>query len=126
MATRRMVAVIVEVADLERSTALYRDGFGIDLHRGDNGVEDPWIGGLHAEISWTEGAYLHFALYQSKAAVTSRVQLAFEVDDAEAALRTAESHGATVLHEPRTEPWGTSARVLDYDGNVIELTQRSG
>ena len=46
----RLSAVIVEVTDLERSTALYRDGFGVDLHPGDNGVDDRWIGGVHSEI----------------------------------------------------------------------------
>ena len=31
--------------------------------------------------------------------------------------------GATLVHEPRAEPWGTSARYRDLDGNVVELTQ---
>jgi catechol 2,3-dioxygenase-like lactoylglutathione lyase family enzyme len=60
--------VILEVSDLDRSTALYRDAFGVDLHPGDNEVDDRWIGGRHAEISWREGAYLHFALYRQGAA----------------------------------------------------------
>ena len=63
---RRPVAVILEVSDLERSVSLCRDGFGLDLHPGDNAVEDRWIGGVHAEISWTQGSYLHFALYSAK------------------------------------------------------------
>jgi catechol 2,3-dioxygenase-like lactoylglutathione lyase family enzyme len=62
----RLVAVILEVSDLDSSVALYRDAFGLDLHPGDNGVDDRWIGGTHAEISWREGAYLHFALYPAK------------------------------------------------------------
>ena len=49
---RRLVAVILEVSDLERSVSLYRDGFRLDLRPGDNAVEDHWIGGVHAEISW--------------------------------------------------------------------------
>jgi hypothetical protein len=57
----RLVAVILEVSDLDRSVALYRDAFGLDLHPGDNGVDDRWTGGKHAEISWREGAYLHFS-----------------------------------------------------------------
>ncbi|HXQ75768.1 MAG TPA: hypothetical protein VN791_04675 [Acidimicrobiales bacterium] len=71
----RLEAVILEVTDPERSEALDREGFGIPLHPGDNGVEDRWIGGRHAEISWTGGAYLHFALYPAKATPSSRVQL---------------------------------------------------
>lgn len=119
-----MVAVIVEVADLERSATLYRDGFGINLRAGDNEVEDRWTGGAHAEISWTDGAYLHFALYPAKESPTSGVQLSFAVDDVRQAAKVAEEHGARLLHEPRVEPWGTSARLMDFDGNVIELTER--
>ena len=57
---RRLVAVILEVSDLDRSVALYRDGFGVDLHPGDNAVDDRWIGGSHAEISWRDGAIPSF------------------------------------------------------------------
>lgn len=124
MTTNRMVAVILEVSDLERAAALYREGFGVDLHEGDNGVDDRWTGGKHAEISWTDGAYLHFALYAAKETPTSGVQLSFAVDDVARAADVAVEHGAHLLHEPRVEPWGTSARLMDFDGNVIELTQR--
>ena len=48
----RLVAVILEVSDLDSSAALYRAAFGLNLHPGDNGVDDQWIGGRHAEISW--------------------------------------------------------------------------
>ncbi len=120
----RLEAVILEVTDLERSETLYRDGFGIPLHPGDNGVEDRWIGGRHAEISWTDGAYIHFALYAAEGEPSSRTQLTFTVDDIDEAHAAAARAGARVLHGPRTEPWGRSGRYEDYDGNVIELTQR--
>jgi hypothetical protein len=29
------------------------------------------------------------------------------------------------VHEPTAQPWGTSARYRDLDGNVIELTQHA-
>jgi predicted enzyme related to lactoylglutathione lyase len=119
----RLVAVILEVSDLDSSVALYRDAFGLDLHPGDNGVDDRWIGGTHAEISWREGAYLHFALYPAKGQPTSGVQITLSVDDIEGAHAAAVRAGARVLHEPRTEPWGRSARYEDFDDNVVELTQ---
>jgi predicted enzyme related to lactoylglutathione lyase len=122
---RRLVAVILEVADLEKSVALYRDAFGLELHPGDNGVEDRWIGGAHAEISWRDGAYLHFALYAAKVQPTSGVQISLSVDDIEGAHLAAERGGARVLHEPRVEPWGRSSRYEDFDGNIIELTQHT-
>ena len=122
---RRLVAVILEVSDLGRSVALYRDGFGLDLHPDDNAVDDRWIGGIHAEISWRKGAYLHFALYPAKGQPTSGVQIGLSVDNIEVAHAAAIPGGARVLHEPRVEPWGRSARYEDFDGNVIELTQHT-
>jgi predicted enzyme related to lactoylglutathione lyase len=121
--TRRLVAVILAVSDLDRSTTLYRDAFGVDLHPGDNGGNDRFTGGHHAEISWVEGAYLHFALYPAKDRPTTGVQISLNVDDIESAHDRAVKAGATVLHEPRPEPWGRSARYEDFDGNVVELTQ---
>jgi predicted enzyme related to lactoylglutathione lyase len=121
----RLVAVILEVSDLDRSVDLYRNAFGIDLHPGDNGVDDRWTGGRHAEISWRDGAYLHFALYPAKERPSSGVQIGFSVEDIEDAHAAATRAGARVLHEPRQEPWGRSARYVDFDGNVIELTQHS-
>jgi predicted enzyme related to lactoylglutathione lyase len=121
----RLVAVILEVSDLDRSEALYRDAFGLDLHPGDNAVDDRWIGGRHAEISWREGAYLHFALYAAKEKPTSGAQIGLSVSDIDSAHAAAVRAGAHVLHEPRTEPWGRSGRYRDFDGNVIELTQHT-
>ena len=50
MADHRLVSVILEVSDIDRSVALYRDAFGLDLHPGNNAVDDRWTGGSHAEI----------------------------------------------------------------------------
>ena len=36
MVSPRLVLVVVEVADVRRSAALYRDGFGIPLHLDDH------------------------------------------------------------------------------------------
>src|SRR3954453_21080376 len=123
MTSTRLAAVILEVSDLDASTTLYREAFGLDLHPGDNGVDDRWIGGSHAEISWTEGAYLHFALYAAKGTPSRGVAVTFRVDDIASAHARAVAAGACVLHQPRQEPWGRSARYEDPDGNVIELTQ---
>ena len=123
---RRLVAVVLEVADLVASVALYRDGFGIDLHAAHHDDDDRWIGGPHAAFSWSDGASLHFALYQVKGeAPTSGVQIGFAVADIDDAHRNAVAAGATVIHDPIAQPWGTSARYFDFDGNVIELTQHS-
>ena len=126
--TARLVTVVLEVADLDESVRLYRDGFGLDLHVTDHrgaghGDDDRWISGRHAATTWTEGAFLHFALYESKGVTTSGAQISIRVDDLATAHEAAIAAGAQPLHEPRTEPWGTSARYRDCDGNVVELTQ---
>jgi len=51
--------------------------------------------------------------------------VSFRVEDLEVAHARAEAAGAVVVHLPRSEPWGRSARYLDHNGNVIELTQPS-
>ena len=120
--------MVLEVSDLDRAVALYRDGFGLDLHLtdhggGGHGADDRWISGRHAATTWTDGAFLHFALYESKGDRTTGAQVSFRVDDLDAAHAAAEAAGAVVLHPPRPEPWGRSARYRDLDGNVVELTQ---
>jgi predicted enzyme related to lactoylglutathione lyase len=120
----RLVAVVLTVSDLDRAVKLYGAGFGLDLHVDDHQGDDVWTSGRHAATSWTEGAFVHLALYASKDGdVTSRVQIAFRVDDLDAAHRRAVAAGVHVVHEPKPQPWGRSARYRDFDGNVIELTQ---
>jgi len=120
----RLVAVVLEVADLDAAVSFYREAFGLDLHPSDHGGEDRWISGAHAAISWSDGAFLHFALYQAKTGAPSTgVQAGFAVDDLDAAHVRAINAGAELLHPPRAQPWGRSARYRDLDGNVIELTQ---
>jgi catechol 2,3-dioxygenase-like lactoylglutathione lyase family enzyme len=122
----RLVAVVLEVSDLDRSLELYRDGFGLDLHVDDHAGDDRWISGRHAATSWTEGTFLHFALYASKDGTTStRSQVAFAVDDLNEAHQRAIAAGAEVIHDPRPQPWGTSGRYRDFDGNIVELTRRT-
>ena len=122
----RLVAVVLEVGDLDRSIALYRDGFGLDFHVDDHEGDDRWTSGRHAATSWTEGAFIHFALYETKDGSTStRAQIGFAVEDLDAAHARAVDAGAEVLHDPKPQPWGRSARYRDLDGNVIELTQQS-
>lgn len=121
----RLVTVVLTVADLDESVRLFTEGFGLDLHLDNHEGDEPWTSGRHAATSWTEGAFIHFALYETKDGTTSRgAQVAFAVDDLDVAHRRAVAAGAEVLHEARPQPWGRSARYSDPDGHVIELTQR--
>ena len=121
----RLVTVVFVVSDLDRSTKLYREAFGLDLHIGDHEGDDPWTSGRHAATSWTDGAYMHFALYESMdGESTNGAQIAFRVADIDAAHQRAVEAGADVVHGPVTQPWGRSSRYRDDDGNVVELTGR--
>ena len=121
----QIVALVIEVSELERSATLYRDAFGIALKPvEDHAGDDRWTSGRHCATSWTEGAFLHFALYQAKADPTRNTQVAIRVEDLDKAHAQAVAAGAELIHEPRKQPWGRSARYRDYDGNVVELIQQ--
>lgn len=125
-ATNRLVTVVLTVADLDESVTLFTNGFGLDLHIDDHEGDEPWISGRHAATSWTDGAFVHFALYETKDGSTSRgAQVAFRVDDLDTAHQRAIEAGAVVVHGPTAQPWGQSARYADSDGHIIELTQQS-
>jgi lactoylglutathione lyase len=122
----RLILVVVEVADLERSAKLYREGFGLELKVENHGGDDRWTSGKHASLSWREASFLHFALYQAKdGSRTSGAQLGFQVDDIQGAHERAVAAGAVVIHPPRPEPWGSTSRYYDFDGNILSLTQGS-
>jgi predicted enzyme related to lactoylglutathione lyase len=122
--TERLVTVVFTVSDLDRTVKLYSDGFGLDLHVDDHQGDDIWITGRHAATSWIDGAFIHFALYESKdGSSTTGAQIAFRVGDLNEAHHKAVNAGAEVIHGPKPQPWGTSARYRDNDGNIIELTE---
>jgi len=122
--SNRIVALVVEVSDLLRSAKLYREGFGIALKpAADHEGSDRWTSGPHCAVSWTEGAFFHFALYETKGDVTRSAQIGISVPDVDAACAAAVEAGAELIHAPKKQPWGRGARLLDYDGNVIELTE---
>ncbi len=125
---QRLTFVALNVSDLDQSLRFYRDFLGLplmeDFH--DSEREDPWFGGRHAAHSWTDGAYIHFALYPASPPhrpVTTATQIGFHVSDFDAVHARVVSSGASVLHAPRHEPWGRTARYLDPDRNLISITE---
>jgi predicted enzyme related to lactoylglutathione lyase len=125
MAVGRLITLVLEVADLAAAERFYREGLGLSLHAGaDNDAgDDRWISGAHAAISWSDGAFLHFSLYQAKEAPTRAAQVAFATDDIAGDHARLVAFGARVIHAPRPEPWGQTARYFDPDGNVVSLTE---
>ena len=124
----RLIVVILRASDLEASLRFYRDVLGVPLEPGFNAPEsDPWYGGHHVELSYREGAYLHFALFPARPPQfppTSSAELGFIVPDAEALHERVAASGARMLHGPRSEPWGVTARFADPDGNIVGITSR--
>src|SRR6266567_1820241 len=105
--SKRLVTVVLVVSDLDRAVKLYGAGFGLDLHVDDHHGDDPWTSGRHAATSWIDGAFMHFALYESKDGdVTRGSQIAFRVADLDAAHARATTAGAEVIHAPKSQPWG--------------------
>jgi catechol 2,3-dioxygenase-like lactoylglutathione lyase family enzyme len=121
----RISLLVLEVADLEASTRFYRDAMGIPLHVGaDNGAgDDRWLSGEHQAVSWREGGYFHFSLYAAKGEPTEGAQIGFVVPDLAVAHARAVAARAPLVHPPRPEPWGETARYRDPDGNCVSLTQ---
>jgi lactoylglutathione lyase len=123
----RLIFIALNTSDLERSLSFYRDAFGIDFHADRNEpVADPWYGGHHAAFSWSDGAFLHLALFPASPPErpTSRdVQIGFDVGDIDSGHARAVAAGAQVVHPPRPEPWGATSRYRDPDGNLVSITQ---
>lgn len=123
MTNPRLILVVLEVESLDASLHFYRDLLGIQrVPDIDHGGDDRWISGAHAATSWHDGAFLHFALYQSKGVVTRGVQIGFPVDNIDEAHQRLVAAGVRVDHAPRNEPWGKTARYIDPDGNSVSLT----
>lgn len=56
--------------------------------------------------------------------VSGHVRFAIQVPDVDAALQRLLAHGATLVHEPVTTPWGDyNARVQSPDGLQVTLFQ---
>jgi predicted enzyme related to lactoylglutathione lyase len=116
----RLVFVALRVRDLQASARFYRDAIGIPLREAAGDDEE-----THDEYSWTDGAYLHFALFPAGSlGATQRVELAFSVDDLDAAHARAVSANAKVESPPGDQSWGRTAGYRDPDGNLVGLTQR--
>ena len=124
----RLIVVILRASDLGASLHFYRDVLGVALEPGFNTPEDdPWYGGHHVELSYREGAYLHFALFPARPPefpATSSAELGFLVRDVNGLHERVVSSGVRALHPPRKEPWGITARYADPDGNVVGVTSQ--
>jgi catechol 2,3-dioxygenase-like lactoylglutathione lyase family enzyme len=106
--------VLIRPTDPARSTAFYRDVLGLAVYREFPGGTVFFLGGGHLEVSGrAEGA-----------PADERVRLWLQVRDLDAVHRELLARGATVLCEPKREPWGLDEMWLaDPDGVRIAVVE---
>lgn len=127
MTNKRLTLLAIDASDLEASVRFYRLILGEPLRDTDHDAEldDPWYGGRHAACSWTDGAFLHFAIYpvrEPNRPRTTGAQIGFHVSDFSDIHDRLVQAGVSVAQPPRQEPWGRTARYLDPDGNIVSIT----
>jgi catechol 2,3-dioxygenase-like lactoylglutathione lyase family enzyme len=106
--------VLIRPADPARSTAFYRDVLGLAVFREFPGGTVFFLGGGYLEVSGRAEV----------APGTGHVGLWMQVRDLAAAHRELLARGATVLREPRREPWGLDEMWLaDPDGLRIAVVE---
>ena len=112
------------VRDVGATHALYRDTIGVAFEGevGDYLFTEKLDGVKHFGL-WplSDAAQACFGTAEWPADVMiPQASIEFEVDDVPAAAAELQAAGHTLIHEPRTEPWGqTIARVLDPNGLIV-------
>jgi uncharacterized glyoxalase superfamily protein PhnB len=105
---------VLEVSDVSRAIAYYRDVFGLSP----SWMWEDRIGGVHSGHSSIE-------IYVSRAEKPSPSRLAVFVDDADAAHERYRTAGAEIVDELKTQPWGLRGfTVRDPDGNLVDVAQQ--
>ena len=118
MSGARPVLVSLRVRDLSESARFYHDALGLAIRHAGGGLLEE----RHATCSWPDG--MRLLLFEAPAGEqTERLALGFAVDDLPGSHDRAVATGAVVLHPPRDEPQGSTARYADPDGNVVSLTE---
>jgi predicted enzyme related to lactoylglutathione lyase len=106
--------VLIRPVDPGASLAFYRDVLGLAVYREFPGGTVFFLGGGFLEVSGRRGP----------GEVDESVRLWMQVRDLAATHRELQDRGATVVREPRREPWGLDEMwVADPDGLRIALVE---
>jgi methylmalonyl-CoA/ethylmalonyl-CoA epimerase len=122
--------VAITSADFERLSRFYRDGLGLepaavwDSEQGKSLVLD--LGRAVLEV-FDETQAETIDRIEAGRRVSGTVRLALQVPDVPAAMQRLLDHGATLVHEPVTTPWGdTNVRLQDPDGMQVTVFEGRG
>jgi len=121
----RLGYVIVYVPEVEKALGFYEKAFGLGrrfLHESGQYGELETGGTALAFADETATTTCHAFVPNRTGAKAAGAEVAFIVDDVQAAFAKAVSGGATPVVEPVDKPWGqTIAYVRDLNGFLVEL-----
>ena len=119
--TARAVTIALRASDLDASARFYRDSLGLPFEEAGGGPLDE----RRFELASAGDQGVGLVFFQAAPGEESRrVHVALEVDDLHRAHDRAVATGGAILHPPRDEPGGVTARYADPDGHVVALRQR--
>jgi len=125
-----MIRICVDVSDLEKAIAFYRDGLGLTPGRR---LRNNWAEMLGADAPidlLTEAAGTapspNCKAIRSYDRHWTPVHLDFVVEDLEKAVERAKAAGATMDHEIKARPYGRIAVLADPFGNGFCLLEMKG
>ena|SRR2546423_3392667 len=105
--------ILLHPRDRARSTAFYRDVLGLAVHREFPGGTVFVLGGGFLEVSG-----------ESAAGPSTTMAVWLQVRDLAATASELVDRGATVLREPRREPWGLDEMwISDPDGHQLVIVE---
>lgn len=113
----KQLRVVVEAADYDEAVRFYRDVLGMDemaafSEGGDDRVAILEAGRATFEIA-SPAHRVAIDAVEADGIPSPKIRIAFEVDDAESATRSAEVAGASVVAEPVLTPWRSLNSRLD-------------
>jgi predicted enzyme related to lactoylglutathione lyase len=106
--------VVVNVSDMERSAAFYRETLGLDFPMNEDGP-------VWKEFDTPPVA---LALFREPSDPGKNALIALAVEDVAAALEELRGKGVKVVMEPVESPVCCQAVIEDPDGNALLLHQR--
>jgi catechol 2,3-dioxygenase-like lactoylglutathione lyase family enzyme len=115
MAITGIDTIVLQVSDLQRSLAFYRDALGLDFTQRSERAAETTLGGVQL--------LLHVDFDPSIQAKPrgAGIGLHFAVPDADACYNDLLTRGVQITEPPANEPWGREFAVLDPDGYGLEI-----